>query len=216
MKLSVTDLASLGILACAIALTGLHIRREFFRRPVETSPTFKIGMRPDVKLVGRVIGDGSAPIPMIVFADFQCPYCARAQQMIRETLQSDSERVKVLFRHLPLETIHPDAWKAALASECAADQGAFKAYHDLLYAKQDSIGLVSWSDLAVRSGVGNVAEFDSCLSEERHTGSIERDILIARDLGIDRTPTFVIGDEGYRGIPPASWVKKQVAKTSDR
>lgn len=202
---------AVGIFACALVLTGVVIRRELFSQASETA-VFRVFPRPDVNLVGRVIGSEMASVPIVVFADFQCPYCADAQRTIKAILAADPDGVKILYRHLPLETIHPYAWTAALASECAGDQDAFPRYHDLLFALQDSLGELSWTDLAVRADVADTSVFDRCVSEERHAGTVERDVLLARDLGIDRTPTFVIGDEAWRGVPPASWVRKQVAR----
>ncbi|HEX6314972.1 MAG TPA: DsbA family protein [Gemmatimonadaceae bacterium] len=213
-KLALLDVATLAILGCASLLTGVAVHREFFSKP-DDAAAFKVPVRADLNLAGRVIGSSRAPVSLTIFADFQCPYCANAQAALRSLLSVDP-RVKIRYRHLPLETIHPHAWKAALAAECAADQGAFEAYHDLLFAKQDSIGKIAWSELAVRSGVRSTPEFEACLAEERHSGTIERDVLLARDLGIDRTPTFVVGENGYRGVPSRTWLKWSIEQAAKR
>ena len=78
--------------------------------------------------------------------------------------------------------------------------------------RQDSIGKLSWTDLAVRASVSSIEQFEECLTEQRHTGVVERDVLLARELNVERTPTFIIGDEAYSGLPPASWFKRQIAR----
>jgi protein-disulfide isomerase len=211
MRLSILDVASLGLLACALTLTGVVVKRDLISSRPRNAVT-KVRPRADVQLVGRSIGSPEANVPVVVFADFQCPYCARAQAVIKQTLAEYSGEVKIMYRHLPIETIHPHAWTAALAAECAGDQGAFHAYHDLLYAHQDSIGKISWSDLAVRAAVPSQEQFESCLREERHTGAIERDVLLARELKINGTPTFIVADEAYSGLPPSSWFRQQIAR----
>lgn len=215
MKLSVTDVASIGVLVCAVTLTGVVLRREL-ATPSPTTGEISVRPRADVQLVGQVIGAADAPVPVVVFGDFQCPYCARAQPILKEILRAYEDRVKIVYRHLPLEAIHPHAWTAALAAECAAEQGAFAAFHDLLYSVQDSIGTLSWKNLAARAGVRNRSLFEDCLAQERHAGSIERDILLARDLRIDRTPTFIVGDAMYLGLPPVRWLEQRLAAELER
>jgi len=214
-RFSVVDLAAAGLLGCAVILTGIAIRRELVD-PVPKPVVRKVPLLPDLHLVGRPLGPEGASLPIVVFADFQCPYCARAQSLIREILAAYPGRVRIMYRHLPLETIHPHAWNAALAAECAADQGAFRAYHDLLYALQDSIGKMSWTDLAARAGVARLDAFRKCVDDERNSGAVERDVLLARELEVDRTPTFVVGDELYPGLPPAGWLRSRVARALRR
>ena len=191
-------------------LTGLYVRREFAAAPSAPSPVIEITVRPDVNLVGHVFGPDSAPVSVAVFSDFQCPYCAQAQGLITTILTEYPGRVRVLYRHLPLETIHPQAWAAAMASECAADQEDFAAFHDLLFARQDSLGLLSWHEYAVRAGVRDLAEFDHCVAGQQDTGVVERDVMLARELGVDITPTFIIGDKAYRGLPSIAWLREQI------
>ena len=207
------DAASLGLLGCALVLTALFMWREFRSSPSAPSPVMEVAVRPDINLVGHVLGPDTAAVAIAMFADFQCPYCAEAQGLIKAILTEYPGKVKVLYRHLPLSTIHPRAWEAAVASECAADQEDFPAYHDLLFARQDSLGLLSWHDYAVRAGVRDLADFDRCVAGQQDNGVVERDVLLARELGLDITPTFIIGDKAYRGLPPLAWLHKQVAES---
>lgn len=210
MKSSVADIASLGILGCALLLTSVIVKREFLD-PEPRSPTRKVPRRADVQLVGRVIGKSDAAVSVVVFADFQCPYCARAQALIQATLRRNEGRVNVIYRHLPLQTIHPRAWEAAIASECAGEQGVFHEYHDLLYARQDSIGRIPWQEFAARAGAAAPESFERCLESEQPNDAVERDVVLARQLGIDRTPAFIVGDQMYAGVPPSAWIERRIA-----
>ena len=212
MKRSLSDLAFLGLFACTLLLTAIVVKREFFGPPKAVSPIRHIKFSADLSMVGQVLGRETAPVAIVVFADFQCPFCARAQPAIDSVLGRYPDSVKVLYRHLPLETIHPHAWTAALAAECAADQGRFGAYHDLLYRLQDSIGLVDWADFASRANVANLKEFRTCLKDERKTQAIERDVLTARRLDLRGTPAFIIGDELVEGLPPKGWIEARVGQ----
>lgn len=212
MKLALVDAVSVGILCCAVVLTGVTVKREFANHQPRPAVT-KVTPRPELSLVGHSMGDVNASVPIVVFADFQCPYCAQAQPLVKQMLAEYPREVRFIYRHLPFQSVHPYARTAALAAECAGAQGAFVDYHDLLYSRQDSIGIIPWKDFAARAGVLSSAEFEACLAEERYIGEIERDILLAQDLEIDRTPTFVIGDAAYAGVPPSDWIRNQIALT---
>ena len=215
MRFRPADLASIGLLACASILTGVVVKREL---GVRRGPpgVVKIKPRAEISLVGRRIGSAGAPSVVVFFGDFQCPYCARAQAPLTRILTEYAEDVQLVYRHLPLETVHPHAWKAALASECAGDQGRFREYHDLLYQVQDSIGRIPWTHLAERAGVASVNEFETCVAEERQNQAIERDIIVARSLGLNGTPAFVVGDELIHGLPPEGWLERRIAREVER
>jgi protein-disulfide isomerase len=210
MKRSLLDIASVGILGCTVALTIVVVRRELGERDVSESPMRMVSVTPQQAQVGRILGDELAPVTMTVFGDFQCPYCAKAQPRIDSVLRKYSGKVKVIYRHLPLETLHPHAWKAALASECAGEQGRFTQYHNLLYQVQDSIGVVDWSDLATRAGIAQLKRFQDCVQQEATTNAVERDVIFARSLHLRGTPAFVIGNELAEGLAPLTWMERRI------
>jgi protein-disulfide isomerase len=213
MKHSAMDFATLGIFACAVVLTGVVVRREFFRSNSPAMPAERtVFPRKELTMVGRVIGPDTAPVTIVEFSDFQCPYCAKAVAVMDSLRGKYPDKAKVLYRHLPLETLHPFAWTAALASECAADQGKFSEYHDLLFRVQDSLGHVTWPSLAKRAGLSNVKAFEQCLTEERHSLSIKRDVLLARDLDLRGTPAFIVGRDLFEGTPPFAWFERRVSE----
>lgn len=135
------------------------------------------------------------------FSDFQCPFCARVQPELKRVLEKYPEDVAIVYRHFPLESIHPQAFAASEASECAGEQGRFAAYHDLLYARQDEIGTRSWSDFARAAGVSDLPRFETCMAERRYREVVARDLRAAEELGLDGTPAFIINGRLIGGAP---------------
>jgi len=212
MARSATDIAAMGIFLCTIVLTGVVVRRELQSAPPPQPTERSVTSRKELTMVGRAIGPDTAPVTIVEFSDFQCPYCAKVQPTIDSLRRKYPDKVKILYRHLPLETLHPLAWTAALASECAGDQGKFTEYHDLLWRMQDSLGRVPWPSLAKRVGVADLKAFEQCTAEEKHSFAIRRDVLLARDLSLRGTPTFIIGTDLYEGTPPFAWFDRRISQ----
>src|SRR5688572_18203350 len=139
------------------------------------------------------IGSTSAPLAMVIYSDFQCPYCAT---FARETWPSikkdfvDTGRVLVVFRHLPLP-MHTEAKGAALSANCAARQGKFWQFYDLLF-QQQQLSLQTERALALDVGMDGT-QFDECMQYQLGSPSIARDMESARSLGLNSTPSFLIG-----------------------
>jgi protein-disulfide isomerase len=145
-----------------------------------------------------VLGDADAPISIVEFSDFQCPFCARAANgAIADFKNSDyfkDGEVNLVFKQFPLNSIHPQAQKAAEASECANDQGKFWEYHDLLFLNQNALDLTSLKSYAGQLGL-NQLEFDGCLSSGEKASSVKEDLDAASAAGGRGTPYFVIVNE---------------------
>jgi protein-disulfide isomerase len=191
------------LVVCAIVVTGLVVRREFFTPASVAAP-------PPVTIVqnwqeyaqaGHRMGPASAPISVVVFSDFQCPYCAMAVSGFRELRARHPNDVAVVFRHYPLPS-HPYAVPAAGASECAAEQGRFEAFHDAAFAAQDSLGLIPWLRLAARAGVADTAAFKTCANRTHPPEALARDASAAARLGVSGTPTILVNQYRFRGVAP--------------
>jgi protein-disulfide isomerase len=107
--------------------------------------------------------------------------------------------MNLLFLNDPIVELHPYAWAAALASECAGEQGRFGEYHDVLFSHQPSLGLESWMAYASQAKVSDMAKFDECVKSKRMRARLEREQRTAYDLGITNTPTFVVDGQMYNG-----------------
>lgn len=149
---------------------------------------------------GPSIGPPDAPITIVEFSDYQCPYCSRAEPVIKEVLRRYPEQVRVVYRHLPLP-FHPDAQGAAEASICAWAQDKFWEYHDLLFENQKALGeeqLVAYADQVGLDG----ATFAACLEETSTAERVRLDMAEAESLGATGTPTFFINGMMLTGSRP--------------
>lgn len=146
-----------------------------------------------------LVGFESSAVLMTVFSDFQCGFCARLARSIDSLSPALSASVFVRYRHNPRSSNHPHASAAANASECAADQGRFRAYHDALFRHQSQIGITEWTAFALQAGVGDTLRFRDCVDCLAHDSIIKRDVALAKRMSLNGTPTFLIGDILVRG-----------------
>jgi protein-disulfide isomerase len=191
-----SDLSNAVLVACAIIVTGAVVKREFLDPGAQPAPSAAGARRlaPGQNLASgaRLLGRADAPVKVVVFSDFQCPFCAAFHQAVQRVRARHPDRVALAFRHLPLDAIHPHARAAALAAECAGEQGRFEAYANALFAQQGAIGSKAWSRFAAEAGVGDVETFDGCMAGRRWAGRVEQDARLAAEMNIDVTPTFII------------------------
>ena len=190
---------SITLVACALAMTALSVRRQF--APPHARSTERFVAQPDwanYATEGRRIGGPTAKVVMVEFADFQCPACRELEVMLRATRRRLGADFALVYRHYPLR-IHPQAEPAALASECAGRQGRFGEMHDLLFDQSDSLGKIGWRRLASDAGVSDLATFDRCMLDSEVVATVRRDADAARHLGATGTPTFLINGVRHTG-----------------
>ena len=171
-----------------------------------------------------IIGNPDAPITIVEFSDFQCPFCARFHTqtlplLLEEYIEQD--KVKIVFRDFPIQSIHPNALPASIAAECANDQNKFREMHDVLFEKQNSWNRVETNDaLSLFSQYASDMEldqeiFDSCLTSGKHIPEIQNDLNDGRDYGVSGTPGFFVGNDqiGFvelKGAQPFESFKKVI------
>ena len=171
-----------------------------------------------------VIGDPNAPISIIEFSDFQCPFCARFHiQTLPSILEEyvDQGKVKLIFRDFPIQNIHPNALPASVAAECANEQGKFKVMHDKLFDNQKewsgletADAMLLFSQYGLEMGLEQEV-FDSCLTNGKYIEEIRNDLNDGRNYGVSGTPGFFIGNDqvGYvelKGAQPFESFKKVI------
>lgn len=184
--------AATGVLVlCALLVTGLVVRREFFPTVPRPGSPERVADAASYAAAGHRMGPADAAVTIVEFSDFQCPFCRVFAARLDTLRRKYPKDVAVLYRHYPLKG-HAHAADAARASDCAARQGRFAAYHDALFAAQDSIGVVPWTRFAVAAAVADTVAFARCTAE-RGGGQLARDSADARRLGVRGTPTIVIG-----------------------
>lgn len=146
---------------------------------------------------------GSGEVVIIEeFSDFECPFCARALPTIEQLKAQYGDNIEIVYRHFPL-SIHPNAPKAAQASECARDQDMFWEYHDMLFANQQALQVNNLKRYAADLGL-DTAAFNDCLDGGEKAALVQADFEEGRQRGVTGTPTFFIGDEKLVGAQPAS------------
>jgi protein-disulfide isomerase len=160
-----------------------------------------------------VKGSANAPVTIIEFSDFQCPFCAKFYEETYSQLVSqyiNTGKVKLVFRDFPLTSIHADALKAAEATECARKQGGdvmFFKYHDKLFENQNSLGVDSLKSYAQQLGL-NTADFNSCLDSGEMEDEVKADLQEGASYGVTGTPAFFINGRLLAGAYPFSEFQK--------
>ena len=137
-------------------------------------------------------GEKSARVMMLEFSDYQCPFCSRVQSTIKKLMKKYSSSVVFGYRHAPLP-FHYEADEAAIAAECARDQGRFEPYHNVLFQNYRSINITNIRRFAEQAGIKNLKMFNRCVDSEKYRKRMENDQKAAKAAGIKGTPGFIIG-----------------------
>lgn len=217
VKETLANVLTVVLTLCAVVVTGLVVRREFFapQPPDPGTPVEVKGWEPLARNAS-VLGAADAPVRIVLFSDFQCPFCGRVNEGLERVRANDPQRVAIVFRHFPLEAIHPHAKAAGNAAECAGAQGRFEAYHDALFAAQDSIGKRAWDRYAQEAGVPDLAEFGRCVAEDRFAARVASDQKAGEKLGVSGTPSFIFEGRMITGADAPerldAWVKEALAR----
>ncbi len=147
------------------------------------------------------IGPADAPVTIIEFSDFQCPYCAQwHQQVYQQLMAAYPGQIRFVYRDYPLPN-HTEAQPAAEAAECAGDQGAYWKFHDVLFGRQYGFGRSAYEQYATDLGL-DLTAFTQCLDSRRYQGEVEADAVDAAKAGISSTPSFVINGRLLIGALP--------------
>jgi protein-disulfide isomerase len=165
-------------------------------------PKLEIGYDP-----ARVRGDSKAPVTIVEFADFQCPYCKKAQGTLNDLLIKYHGQLRLAYRDFPLGALHPQAQMAAEASRCAGEQGKFWEYHDALFADQAMLNQAALVETAQSLGMDRKL-FESCLATGKFKAQIEQDVQDGAKAGVAGTPGFFINGVFVNGAQPAAEFEK--------
>jgi protein-disulfide isomerase len=157
----------------------------------------------------RVRGNPDAPITIVEFSDFECPFCRGSEEIIKNLLSKYGNKIKLAYRDFPLRQIHAYSQSAAEAARCANEQGKFWEYHDLLFSspgKLDSSGLLAHAKALQL----NEAQFLSCLNTEKFKSAVEADVKAGSRARVSGTPAFFINGVFIGGAQPASVFEKTI------
>ncbi|PTL82618.1 thioredoxin domain-containing protein [Vitiosangium sp. GDMCC 1.1324] len=156
--------------------------------------------RKQVAATGPAKGPEGAPVTIVEFSDFQCPFCSRAIGTVEEVLKAYPNQVRLVFRQFPLE-FHKQAPKAAEAALCANDQGKFWEMHDTLFANQKELEVPKLKEYAKKVGVDS-AKFDKCLDSGEKAATVQADMADGQKVGVNGTPAFFINGILLSGAQP--------------
>jgi protein-disulfide isomerase len=160
-------------------------------------------LSPPLEDTDHVRGERGAPLELVMFGDFQCPFCLGAQSVLRRVRERLGERLLFGFRHLPIPERHPLAPLAAEASEAAAAQGQFWEYHDALYVAQPKLSREMMLEVGRDLGL-DVERISSEIDTGAHRDRIARDVASAEASGATGTPTFFVNGKRFFGAYDAS------------
>lgn len=168
-------------------------------------------LSPPLEDLDHVRGEPGAPLELVMFGDFQCPFCLGAQSVLRRVRERLGERLLFGFRHLPIPEKHPLAMLAAEASEAAAAQGKFWEFHDALYAIQPKLSRETMLEAAADLGL-DVERMTAEIDAGTHRERIDRDLASAKASGATGTPTFFVNGVRHYGAYDASSLVEELER----
>jgi protein-disulfide isomerase len=148
-------------------------------------------------------GPSQAPVTIVEFSDYQCPYCKRAQATLSQLATKYGDRVAFVYKDFPLEEIHPQARPAAEAAHCAEEQGKFWAYHDALFAASPDFAGDMLQNTAEHNGL-DLKAFGACVDAHKYRERVDRESEQGQSLGVNGTPAFFVNGLGLFGAVPLS------------
>jgi protein-disulfide isomerase len=146
----------------------------------------------------HVLGPADAPVTLVEFGDYECPYCGMAYPIVKSILRQMGDSIRFAYRHFPLTRVHPHAELAAQMAEAAADQGKFWPMHDLLFENQQALEFEDLLDYAARAGIDPSWAASAVLSR-RYVERIREDVMSGARSGVNGTPTFFINGLRHDG-----------------
>lgn len=155
------------------------------------------------------LGRADAPVTIVEFSDYQCPFCQRFFATTLPALKQDyidTGRLRYVFRDYPLDQLHPQARKAAEAAHCAGEQGKYWEMHDMLFQNQRALAAPQLAEHARALGVDG-AKFDECLSSGRQAARVERSLADGAAAGVQGTPGFVVGKTRAGGVVEGTLIR---------
>lgn len=212
----VVDVVLTGIMVlCALVVVGLAVEGRLGSASAQPERRPQIDTWRELAAQGRLLGPAEAQVKIVEFADYECIFCAKANSLLQAAQRKYSGQVAVVYRHLPLDDIHPNASMLAVAAECAGEQGRFaefheEAYRDLLSRRaagpparpaSAASGGVLVRTIAQKAGIVDVEEFGRCMATQGPMDAVQRDLAVAQALGFRGTPVLIVNGEVIIGMP---------------
>lgn len=193
------NLVALAVFALLILIGIAAFTKGFglFEKKVDYGQRVNVPLSPNDPYTGSL----NASIALIAFSDYGCPYCKKGEDIAKSLMSKYPDKIIYIFKDLPLTSIHPDSYNAALAAECAKEQGKYWEYHDYLYEHQDQQEVQYLKEYARILGLDS-EKFNTCLEEQRYKQEVDNDAKTAAMIGVTGTPTFFINGIMIVGAQP--------------
>lgn len=172
------------------------------------------------KDVDHIRGNEDAEITIVEYSDLECPFCQRHHDTMKQLMAEYGDKVRWVYRHLPLDSLHRQAREEALATECAGEQGRFWELTDLIFettTSNDGLDLSKLPEYAAQAGVSDIDQFNECLASKKYASKVQRDEQDAASAGGTGTPhTVIVGPDGelvpIKGAQPLSAIEGALAQ----
>jgi protein-disulfide isomerase len=191
-------------LIAALERQEVQGRREALLNKLRAEQKVKILIEPprvEVASAGHPAwGKDNAPVTIVEFGDFQCPFCLRAESILKQIRTKYGDKIRLVYMDFPLG-MHAHAFDAAEAGRCAGEQNKFWQYHDAVFADQAKLSATDLKATAARVGL-NSAQFNSCFDHSKYQSEIHKDLNEGMKLGVTGTPTFFINGRELVGAQP--------------
>jgi len=186
-------------------------RRAAFIQELRAKHKTTVALRPpvvEVTTAGRPEkgGGAKAPVTIVMFSDYECPFCKRGETVVDQIMKTYGDKVRVVFRDYPLP-MHPNARPAAEAASCANAQGKFWEYHAKLFANQTALGEAKLKEYAQALGL-DAAKFEQCLKDKPFRAAIDKDLADGAKAGVNGTPAFFVNGRALSGAQPLEAFKE--------
>jgi protein-disulfide isomerase len=195
----------LMFLCCAVlgwAMVKAWPRQPQAVSPAEQATSYKLPSEVEVFAADPSLGARDAKVTIVEFSDFECPYCAQSAPVLRQAVERTGSTLRLVWKDYPGPG-HDQALPAAIAAQCANQQGKFWQFHDGLFREQSSLSRDKYLQLAGETGL-RLQQFTSCIDEKTTQAIVERNVQEGDAVGIDGTPYFIINGQVWSGLLTAS------------
>jgi protein-disulfide isomerase len=212
-----TGVAAVSLIGILFFMSGLAKKElgasdpQVAKQAQKTTNQAKSGEKYDIKVGDneRFRGNKNAKITIVEFSDIQCPYCSRFHETMKQVMQNYPNDVKWVFKHFPLESLHPYAKLAAEATECAGDQDRFWELTDKYYENQSSLSPEYVVSAAEELGL-DMPKFKKCLADKKYAKKVEDDFAYGKAKGVRGTPGSFINGISIPGALPYSDIEQMI------
>jgi protein-disulfide isomerase len=196
--------------AAMMAYRTFVVRDRIAAAPIPDAPPVRVKNWQKYLTAGIRTGPANAPITILEFADFECPFCKQFDMNVRNLISESPDAISLVFLHFPLD-MHRFARPAARIAECAYDQGKFEEMRTLLFDKQDSLGLKPWIEYAKEAGLRDTASFARCAGDTTALPRVEEGLQLGREMRIRGTPTVLVNGWRYSHPPVLEELRRVTA-----